>query len=176
MLRRRMDTGRIVRSGDPQGWNLRASEIAPESSAKPLVKRRKTEQAHICLGTNGLRGATPTGSLFLIVNGALEPGCPRACSRRSVRSAASSIPCTATGQYTEAGLFSCCAGTTPARAQEVIGLLRRELDDVAEGGLTAEEFDRAKGHVKGRWCSRSRIWSRMSRIGKSRSPTARSSR
>ena len=52
-------------------------------------------------------------------------------------------------QYTEAGLFSCYAGTTPARAQEVIGLLRRELDDVAEGGLTAEEFDRAKGHVKG---------------------------
>ena len=71
-------------------------------------------------------------------------------------------------QYTEAGLFSCYAGTTPARAQEVIGLLRRELDDVAEGGLTAEEFDRAKGHVKGSMVlSLEDPGSRMSRIGKS---------
>ena len=28
----------------------------------PLVKRRKTEQAHICLGTNGLARSDPTGS------------------------------------------------------------------------------------------------------------------
>ena len=74
MLRRRMDTGRIVRSGDPQGWNLRASETAPESSAKPLVKRRKTEQAHICLGTNGLARSDPDRFPFLIVNGALGTG------------------------------------------------------------------------------------------------------
>ena len=36
--------------------------VGPISSSRPLIKRRKTEQAHICLGTNGLRGAIPTGS------------------------------------------------------------------------------------------------------------------
>ena len=40
-------------------------------------------------------------------------------------------------------------GDHARRAPEVIALLRRELDDVADGGLTAEEFERAKGHVKG---------------------------
>jgi predicted Zn-dependent peptidase len=71
-------------------------------------------------------------------------------------------------QYTEAGVFSCYAGTTPARAREVIELLRRELDDVAGGGLTSEEFERAKGHVKGSMVlSLEDPGGRMSRIGKS---------
>ena len=50
----------------------------------------------------------------------------------------------------------------------MIGLLRRELDDVAGGGLTAEEFERAKGHVTGSMVlSLEDPGSRMSRIGKS---------
>jgi predicted Zn-dependent peptidase len=71
-------------------------------------------------------------------------------------------------QYTEAGVFSAYAGSTPARAKDVIGLLRRELEDVAGGGITEEEFDRAKGHVKGSLVlSLEDPGSRMSRIGKS---------
>ena len=71
-------------------------------------------------------------------------------------------------QYTEAGVFSAYAGTTPAKAKDVIGLLRRELEDVANGGLTEEEFERAKGHVKGSLVlSLEDPGSRMSRIGKS---------
>ena len=31
-------------------------------SGRNLVKRRKTEQANICLGTNGLTRSDPTGS------------------------------------------------------------------------------------------------------------------
>ena len=47
-------------------------------------------------------------------------------------------------------------------------MLRRELEEVAGGGLTAEEFDRAKGHVKGSMVlSLEDPGSRMSRIGKS---------
>jgi predicted Zn-dependent peptidase len=71
-------------------------------------------------------------------------------------------------QYTEAGLFTAYAGTTPSRAKEVIALLRRELDDVRDGGLTAEEFERAKGHVKGSTVlSLEDSGGRMSRLGKS---------
>ena len=169
MLRSRMDTGRIVRTGDPQGWSVRATGTAPESSAKPLVKRRKTEQAHICLGTNGLPRSDPDRFPFLIVNGALGTGMSSRLFQeiREKRGLVYSVY-SYHSQYTEAGLFSCYAGTTPARAQEVIGLLRRELEDVAEGGLTAEEFDRAKGHVKGSMVlSLEDPGSRMSRIGKS---------
>jgi predicted Zn-dependent peptidase len=50
----------------------------------------------------------------------------------------------------------------------VIDLLHRELEDVASGGLTPEEFDRAKGHVKGSMVlSLEDPGGRMSRIGKS---------
>ena len=169
MLRSRMDTGRIVGTGEPQGWNLRESETAPASSAQPLMKRRKTEQAHICLGTNGLPRSDPDRFPFLIVNGALGTGMSSRLFQeiREKRGLVYSVY-SYHSQYTEAGLFSCYAGTTPARAREVIGLLRRELEDVAGGGLSAEEFYRAKGHVKGSMVlSLEDPGSRMSRIGKS---------
>ena len=61
LLRSRMDTGRVVRHGTrgdgPADGAGRARVVVA-----PLVKRRKTEQAHICLGTNGLARSDPTGS------------------------------------------------------------------------------------------------------------------
>ena len=72
-------------------------------------------------------------------------------------------------QYTEAGLFTCYAGCTPGRAQEVIGLLRRELADVRDRWPHGqEEFERAKGHVQGSMVlSLEDPGGRMSRLGKS---------
>ena len=149
LLRERMDVGRVVGTGEPAGWSLRAHESAPVSSSRPLIKRRKTEQAHICLGTNGLARSDPDRFAFLIVNGALGTGMSsRLFQEIRERGLAYSVY-SYHSQYTEAGLFGCYAGTTPVRAPEVIALLRRELDDVANGGLTEEEFERAKGHVTG---------------------------
>jgi predicted Zn-dependent peptidase len=169
MLRARMDTGRVVRVGATPAWTLRAGERAPAPSVEPLIKRRKTEQAHICLGTNGLPRMDPDRFAFLIVNGALGTGMSSRLFQeiREKRGLVYSVY-SYHSQYTEAGVFSCYAGTTPSRAREVIGLLRRELDDVGDGGLTVEEFERAKGHVKGSMVlSLEDPGSRMSRIGKS---------
>jgi predicted Zn-dependent peptidase len=169
MLKERMDTGAIVADGAPSTWTLRAGKAAPAPSTEPLIKRRKTEQAHICLGTNGLPRMDPDRFAFLIVNGALGTGMSSRLFQeiREKRGLVYSVY-SYHSQYTEAGVFSCYAGTTPSRAREVIGLLRRELEDVANGGLTREEFDRAKGHVKGSMVlSLEDPGSRMSRIGKS---------
>ena len=60
------------------------------------------------------------------------------------------------------------AGTTPARAGEVLDIVTRELADVAEKGLTAQELDRAKTHMKGSLAlSLEDTGGRMSRLGKS---------
>jgi predicted Zn-dependent peptidase len=169
MLRDRMDTGRVVRAGAPSSWTLRQGQRAPAPSGRSLVKRRKTEQAHICLGTNGLPRMDEDRFAFMIVNGALGTGMSSRLFQeiREKRGLVYSVY-SYHSQYTEAGLFSCYAGTTPARAREVIGLLRKELVDVAGGGLTEEEFDRAKGHVKGSMVlSLEDPGGRMSRIGKS---------
>jgi predicted Zn-dependent peptidase len=170
MLRERMDAGRVVEEGAASTWTKRKEGMTgPAPSADSLVKRRKTEQAHICVGTNGLPRMDPDRFAFLIVNGALGTGMSSRLFQeiREKRGLVYSVY-SYHSQYTEAGVFSCYAGTTPARAREVIELLRRELDDVAGGGLTSEEFERAKGHVKGSMVlSLEDPGGRMSRIGKS---------
>ncbi|HEY6567561.1 MAG TPA: pitrilysin family protein [Actinomycetota bacterium] len=169
MLRSRMDTGRVVRSGQPSGWRVRAGGRAPSPSGLDLIKRRKTEQANICLGTNGLDRGDPDRFAFLVANTALGGGMSSRLFQevREKRGLAYSVY-SYHAQYTEAGLFTCYAGTTPSRATEVVGLLRRELADVRDGGLTQEEFDRAKGHVKGSLVlALEDPGGRMSRLGKS---------
>jgi predicted Zn-dependent peptidase len=169
MLHERMETGREVAPSDPSAWALRAAEHMPSPSGRDLVRRRKTEQANICLGTNGLTRTDPDRFAFLIVNTALGGGMSSRLFQevREKRGLAYSVY-SYHAQYTEAGLFTCYAGCTPARATEVVGLLRRELADVAGGGLTEEEFERAKGHVKGSIVlSLEDPGGRMSRLGKS---------
>ena len=169
MLAERMETGEPLPDGGASAWNLRAAGHAPEPSGRRLVRRRKTEQAHICLGTNGLARTDPDRFAFLVVNTALGGGMSSRLFQevRERRGLAYSVY-SYHSQYTEAGIFTAYAGTTPARAEEVIGLLRRELGDVAEGGLTEEEFERAKGHVKGSLVlSLEDPSGRMSRLGKS---------
>ncbi|HYY08065.1 MAG TPA: pitrilysin family protein, partial [Actinomycetota bacterium] len=169
MLRSRMDAGRIVSSGEPPGWRLRPSQAVPRTSTTPLVRRRKTEQAHICIGAAGLPRGDPDRFAFQIVNGALGTGMSSRLFQeiREKRGLAYSVY-SYHSQYTEVGLFAAYAGTTPARARDVVALLRGELEDVGNGGLSSEEFDRAKGHVKGSMVlSLEDPGSRMSRIGKS---------
>jgi predicted Zn-dependent peptidase len=169
LLSSHMDTGKARTDGQAASWNLRAGGAAPAPSGRSIVKRKKTEQANILLGTNGLARTDPDRFAFLIVNTALGGGMSSRLFQeiREKRGLAYSVY-SYHSQYTEAGVFSAYAGSTPARAEDVIALLRRELDDVAGGGLTEEEFDRAKGHVKGSLVlSLEDPGSRMSRIGKS---------
>ena len=169
LLRQRMDTGRRLGDRGTSARNLRAPGRAPKPSGAHLVKRRKTEQAHICLGTNGLARNDPDRFAFLVVNTALGGGMSSRLFQevREKRGLAYTVY-SYHAQYTEAGLFSTYAGTTPSRAQEVVSLLRRELELVRDGGLTDEEFQRAKGHVKGSMVlSLEDPGGRMSRLGRS---------
>jgi predicted Zn-dependent peptidase len=148
---------------------VRRGGTPPSPSGRSLTKRRKTEQAHICLGTNGLARADPERFAFMIMNTALGGGMSSRLFQkiREERGLAYSVY-SYHSQYTEAGIFTAYAGTTPARAHEVVGLLRDEMHDVSAGGLTEAEFERAKGHVKGSLVlSLEDPGGRMSRLGKS---------
>jgi predicted Zn-dependent peptidase len=169
MLESRMETGRRLGPRGRSAWNLRTHSRPPRASGAIVSKRRKTEQAHIVLGTNGLPRTDPDRFAFWVVNTALGGGMSSRLfqeirERRGLAYTAYSYH----AQYTEAGLFSAYAGTTPSKAKEVVALMRREIADLADGGLTAEEFDRAKGHVRGSTVlSLEDPGSRMSRLGKS---------
>lgn len=169
LLRDRLETGRELRAGRPSAWALRSSSAAPAPSGAHLIRRRKTEQAHICLGTNGLPRTDPDRFAFVIVNAALGGGMSSRLFQdiREKRGLAYSVY-SYHAQYAEVGMFTAYAGTTPARAAEVIGLMRDQLGDISNGGLTTEELERAKGHVKGSMVlALEDPGGRMSRLGKS---------
>ncbi len=168
LVRRGMETGRVKRQG-PSAWRLREARDAPKPSGATLVRNRPTEQAHICLGTNGLPRSDPDRFAFGVVNQALGGGMSSRLFQeiREKRGLAYSVY-SYHAMYAEAGLFSVYAGTTPKRAEEVLGVMRREVHDLASGGLTPDEFDRAKGHMKGALVlSLEDTSGRMSRLGKS---------
>jgi predicted Zn-dependent peptidase len=163
-----METGR-VRSEGPAAWNLRRIGQAPAPSGETVVKRRKTEQAHLVLGTNGVSRSDPDRFALGIVNVALGGGMSSRLFQevREKRGLAYSVYSYHT-MFVDAGLFAAYAGTTPGRAKEVLSILRDQLQDVADGALTEEEFERAKGHMKGSLVlSLDDPSGRMSRIGKS---------
>ena len=51
--------------------------------------------------------------------------------------------------YADAGAYSIYAGAQPRHADEVIRLVRRELETLVEDGLTDDELDIAKGYLMG---------------------------
>src|SRR5262245_14374568 len=169
LIRQRMDVGRERRGRGDAAWRLRDTPRAPKPSGRILVQRKKTEQAHVVVGTNGLARTDPDRFAFLIVNTALGGGMSSRLfqeirEKRGLAYTAYSYH----AQYAETGLFSAYAGTTPAKADEVIRLMRHEVEDVRDGGITPEEVDRAKRHVLGSTVlSLEDPGSRMSRLGKS---------
>jgi predicted Zn-dependent peptidase len=163
-----MDAG-PVRSEGPAAWNLRKPKAAPSPSGRTTVRRRETEQAHICVGTSGLSRTDPDRFAFGVVNNAIGGGMSSRLFQevREKRGLAYSVYSYHT-MYAEAGLFCAYAGTTPGRAREVLSIVRGELGDVADKGLAADEFERAKGHMKGSLVlSLEDPGGRMSRLGKS---------
>ena len=163
-----METG-PVRAEGPAAWNVRKAGTVPAASGRSLVKRRDTEQAHMCVGTTGLSRTDPDRFAFGVVNTAIGGGMSSRLFQeiREKRGLAYSVY-SYHSMYAEAGLFSAYAGTTPGRAKEVLSILRAQLENVARKGLAADEFERAKGHMKGSLVlSLEDPGGRMSRLGKS---------
>jgi predicted Zn-dependent peptidase len=70
-------------------------------------------------------------------------------------------------QYAGSGQIGFYAGCNPAKALEVVEIIREVLADVVDNGMTHEEIERAKGAVRGSLVlSQEDSGSRMFRIGK----------
>ena len=142
---------------------------APGASGSSVTKKRDTEQAHICIGTNGLPRNDPDRFAFGVANAALGGGMSSRLfqeirEKRGLAYSAYSYH----SQYADAGLFCAYSGTTPTKAKEVVSIIRGQLEEVGEKGLAPDEFDRAKGHMKGSLVlSLEDPGGRMSRLGKS---------
>lgn len=150
-------------------FNMRSSAKVKRRGEKIGLIHRKTEQAHLFLGVDGVARDDQRRFAMSVLSAALGGGMSSRLFQeiREKRGLAYSVYSYAQ-QFAGIGALGFYAGCNPSKATEVISLIREVLNDVAVNGLTHEELLRAQGAVKGSLVlSQEDTGSRMSRIGKS---------
>jgi len=131
--------------------------VLPQIRPHTVVYNRPTEQAHIVLGTQGLPRQHPSRFILAILDNILGGGMSSRLFQkiREERSLAYSI-------------FSYHSmGTNPENVSAVLELIKEEIEQMLERGISPEELERAKGHIKGNLVlSLEDSGSRMTRLGK----------
>ena len=151
-------------------FNLRQSTKAKvHGHHKVGIIERKTEQAHLLLGVEGVARSDDRRFALSILASALGGGMSSRLFQeiREKRGLAYSVYAYVQ-QFAGSGSLSFYAGCQPNKAEEVVRIIQGITHDVAANGLTDEEITRAKGAVSGSLVlSQEDTGSRMSRIGKS---------
>lgn len=149
---------------------IRPNTPAKKSPVKSVgLISRTSEQAHMFYGMEGVARHDDRRFTMGILASALGGGMSSRLFQeiREKRGLAYSVYAFAQ-QFAGSGQIGFYAGCKPAKAIEVLEIIREVLVDVAENGMSHEEIERAKGAVRGSLVlSQEDSGSRMSRIGKS---------
>jgi predicted Zn-dependent peptidase len=143
------------------------------SMENPLTGSRfytkETEQAHICMGSGGLRRNHPDRFSLAVMDNMLGGSMSSRLfqSIREAKGLAYSIY-SYNGLFIGMGMVGIYCGTHPSQAQQVIEMIEEELVKVrADGYFTEEEIIRAKNHIEGSlFISMEDSGNRMNRIAK----------
>ena len=145
----------------------RSAPVAPPWPV--LVASRPTEQAHLAVGLGAPSAHDPHRFAFSVLNQVLGGGMSSRLFQeiREKRGLVYSVYSYRCG-YADTGALAVYAGTAPSRAHDVLALVHEELDRLGESGITAQELDAAKGHLRGSLAlGLEDSGSRMSRLGRS---------
>ena len=154
--------------GDAEPAPLRPTSRPPRSYARVLHVPRRTEQANLVLGATALPRDDPRRFALSVLTTALGGGMSSRLfqSVREERGLAYSVY-SCTDAYSDTGSFGVYAGCAPSKVGKVLDLVRAELAEVAEKGVTDEEVRRAQGNLRGQLVlNLEDTGSRMSRLGK----------
>jgi predicted Zn-dependent peptidase len=148
----------ISKQLDSIGWNQAAE---PKSRRDQQFRRppppekfrhieKDSQQAHIILGFQSPHSMDEDRYALAIFNTVLGGGMSSRLYQeiREKRGLAYSTYSYQHG-YSDSGFFGLYAGCSPENAEEVIRLMRSEIESIAEGGVTEEEFDLALGNITG---------------------------
>jgi predicted Zn-dependent peptidase len=124
----------------------------PPPVFRPAVtgKHKDCEQVYVLVGAEGASAADeqryPLSLLDAILGGGMASRLFQEIreKRGLVYSVFSSH-----NPYRSGGIFSISASTSPKNAREVVMLVRAEIANVVEHGVTDDELSRAKEHIKG---------------------------
>ncbi len=122
----------------------------PPGVSRVQVTRRDTEQAHLIIGSQSITRDDDRRFALSLVDHILGGGMSSRLFReiRETRGLAYAVQ-TFRLPFSDAGASATYVGTTPHQADEVLKIVRDQLGLVIERGVTSEELERAKGHVKG---------------------------
>ena len=138
------------------------------SGGRHLFLARDTEQYHVCLSAPGLPRDDERRFALALLDHVLGGA---ASSRlvqeiREQRGMAYSVY-SYTSNYDDAGQVGIYVGTRGENVGECVEIARAQIADLAAGGLSADELERAKESVKGRMLlALESTSSRMSRLGR----------
>lgn len=135
------------------GWHgpaLTRATVAPEVGPRVKVRRRDTEQSHIVFGAEGLSRGDDRRFAMTVANHILGGGMSSRLFReiREERGLAYAVHAFRM-PFAETGAAAIYAGTTPSQTFEVLKLIRLEIDKLMSDGISADELERAKGHIEG---------------------------
>jgi predicted Zn-dependent peptidase len=153
-----------------------AAPLPPRAGSSPgrtparriTVTARPTEQANLILGGTALARGDDRRFALGVLNNALGGGMSSRLFQeiREKRGLAYSVY-SFTTQHAGAGQFGVSVGCHPAKVPEVLDLVRVQLTEVAEHGVSDAEVVRGKGQSRGGLVlGLEDMGSRMSRIGK----------
>jgi predicted Zn-dependent peptidase len=136
--------------GGWQGEPVERSFVTPEPRSIVRATRRDTEQAHLIIGSPSITRNDDRRFALSLLDHILGGGMSSRLFHeiRETRGLAYAVH-TFRLPFTDAGASGTYVGTTPRQTDEVLRIVRDQIGLVMENGVTSEELDRAKGHVKG---------------------------
>lgn len=138
-------------------------------AVRSLFVEKDAEQTHLCLGFPGCTFADDERFSLAVLNNTLGGGMSSRLfqSIREEKGLAYSVysyPST----YSFAGMFSLYAGTTAVNADNVVTLMKQEMDKLKNERISAEDFKQGKDQLRGNYVlSMEGTNAKMSALGKS---------
>jgi predicted Zn-dependent peptidase len=150
---------------EAEGAGLEAPRV---DSAQVGFQQKDTEQFHIAFGGHGIDRADERRYALTILDAVFGGSTSSRLFRevREKRGLAYAVG-SYTQQYVDSGLIGIYVGTRGDNVEEACGIIGRELASIHADGISDDELQRAKEHVKGRMVlSSESTGARMGRIGK----------
>jgi predicted Zn-dependent peptidase len=140
----------------------------PNFLANKLVRKKKTEQAHLCLGFNGLQiGADDIYSLVILNNILGGSMSSRLFQEVREKKGLAYSVFSYHSSFHDSGMLTVYSGTAPNQLDELYETMMETLNSMKDIGITEKELNKGKEQLKGNlMLSLESTNSRMSRNGK----------
>jgi predicted Zn-dependent peptidase len=156
------------RFGSWQGEETSRTLTDPPALSTVQVRNRDTEQAHLVFGGPSFPRDDERRYALTLADHVLGGGMSSRLFHeiRETRGLAYAVHAFRLS-FADTGASAIYVGTTPKQTEEVLRIVRHEIESLIAHGLTDDELERAKGHVKGALAlGLEDSQSRMSRLGR----------